>query len=122
MLVDALGNPGRWRLTAGQAHDITQAPPLLEGVQAQAGVADKAYDDDELVKDIKARGAEAVVPPRGNRRPQRTFDTHLYKDRNLIERFFNRLKQFRRIATRYDKLVRSYSAFIALACAWIWLL
>jgi transposase len=118
-LVEGLGNPVRWCLTAGQVHDVTQVPPLLEGIEAQAVVADKAFDSDELIEAIENRGAEAVIPPRANRQKPRSFDTHVYKDRNLSERFFNRLKQFRRIATRYDKLVRSYSAFIAVVCAWI---
>lgn len=120
-MVEALGNLARWRLTAGQVADVREAEPLLEGVAADAVAADKAYDCNALIDTITARGAQAVIPPRANRTEQRDFDRHLYKGRNLVERFFCRIKHFRRIATRYDKLDRRYEAFIAIAAAWIWL-
>ena len=120
-LVEALGNLARWRLTAGQAADVSEAEPLLEGVPAKAVAADKAYDSDALIDAITASGAQAVIPPRANRTEQRAFDRHIYKGRNLLERFFCRIKHFRRIATRYDKPDRRYEAFIAIAAAWIWL-
>jgi transposase len=120
-LVEALGNLARWRLSAGQAADVSQAEPLLEGVAAQSVAADKAYDSDALIDTITASGAQAVIPPRANRTEQRYFDRHLYKGRNLVERFFCRIKHFRRIATRYDKLDRRYEAFLAIAATWIWL-
>ena len=84
-------------------------------------VADKGYDADHLVAKIEAAGAEPVIPSRSNRRAPREFDRHLYRARNLIERFFARLKHFRRIATRYDKLAKSFLSFIHLACAFVWL-
>jgi len=84
-------------------------------------VADKGYDADHFVAGIEATGAEAVIPPRSNRLAPRKFDRHLYRARNLIERFFARLKHFRRIATRYDKLAKSFLSFIHLACAFVWL-
>jgi transposase len=120
-LVEALGNLARWGLTPGQAADVTEAEPLLEGVAADAVAADKAYDSQSLVDAIEASGAEAVIPPRANRTEPRTFDRHIYKGRNLIERFFCRIKHFRRISTRYDKLDRRFEAFITIAAAWIWL-
>jgi transposase len=120
-LVEALGNLARWRLTPGQAADVTEAQPLLEGVITEAVAADKAYDSDALFETITASGAQAVIPPRASRTKPRTFDRHLYKGRNLVERFFCRIKHFRRITTRYDKLDRRYEAFIAIAAAWIWL-
>jgi transposase len=120
-LVEALGNLGRWRLTAGQMADVSEAQPLLEGIQAAAIAADKAYDSQPLIDAIVAAGAQAVIPPRANRIEPRAFDRHIYKGRNLVERFFCRIKHFRRIATRYDKLDRRYEAFIAIAAAWIWL-
>lgn len=120
-MVEALGNLARWRLTAGQVADVQEAEPLLKGVDADAVAADKAYDCNALIDTITARGAQAVIPPRANRTEQRDFDRHLYKGRNLVERFFCRIKHFRRIATRYDKLDRRYEAFIAIAAAWIWL-
>ena len=70
---------------------------------------------------IAAQGAAAVIPPLAHRKEQRTYDRHLYKDRNLVERFFNRIKQFRRIATRYEKLVRNYFSMLNLVCAYLWL-
>lgn len=120
-MVDALGNLARWRLTAGQAADVREAEPLLEGVTAAAVAADKAYDAQSLIDTITACGAPAVIPPRANRTQPRTFDRHIYKSRNLVERFFCRIKHFRRVATRYDKLDRRYQAFIAITAAWIWL-
>jgi len=109
-------------LTAGQVADVTQGAALVEAIPTEAVIADKGYDSDTLVSTIKATGAEAIIPPRSNRKTQRKIDWHRYKARNLVERFFNRLKQFRRIATRYDKLANRFSAFLDLACAYIWLL
>ena len=120
-LVEGLGCLVRWTLTAGQTHDVTQAEAILAGVAAQAVVADKAYDAASLIDVITQTGASAVIPPRLNRQAPRAFDTHQYKHRNLVERFFCRLKQFRRIATRYDKLASRFSAFIAIVAAFIWL-
>ncbi len=119
--VDALGNPLRVILSAGQIADIDCAAPLIKNLPSQAVVADKGYDADHFVAKIKAAGAEAVIPPRSNRRAPREFDRHLYRARNLIERFFARLKHFRRIATRYDKLAKSFLSFIHLARAFVWL-
>lgn len=121
MAVDALGNPLRVILTAGQISDITQAAALIEDQAAAFIVADKGYDSDAFVELINTQGAQAVIPPRSNRINPRAFDRHLYKDRNLVERFFNRIKQFRRIATRYDKLAQSFMSFVHLACAFVWL-
>lgn len=120
-VVDALGNPLRWILTGGEVADITQAPTLIEGLHTQAVVGDKGYDADALVTRIHATGATAVIPPRSNRREQRAYDRHVYKDRHLVERFFNRLKQFRRIATRYEKLANNFISLLNLVCAYIWL-
>jgi transposase len=118
--VDALGNPLRWILTGGEVADITQASTLIEGLSPEMVIGDKGYDADALVR-IHAAGAQAVIPPRRNRNEQKAYDRHLYKDRNLVERFFNRLKQFRRIATRYDKLARNFVSMLNLVCAYIWL-
>ena len=120
--VDALGNPIRLILTAGQVADVTQGVALIEDIPTEAVIADKGYDSDVLVATIEATGAEAIIPPRSNRKTQRKVDWHRYKARNLVERFFNRLKQFRRLATRYDKLANRFNAFLHLACAYIWLL
>lgn len=119
--VDSLGNPLRVILTAGQVSDIGQAAALIKGQSAECIVADKGYDSDAFVETITAQGSQAVIPPRSNRLNPRAFDRHIYRDRNLIERFFNRIKQFRRIATRYDKLAKSFLSFVHLACAFVWL-
>lgn len=97
------------------------AGALLDGVSADAVVADKAYDTNALLELIAAGGAKAVIPPRANRLEQRQWDAHQYKHRNLIERFFCRLKHFRRIATRYDKLMRRFESFVHLSAALCWL-
>lgn len=103
-------------------HDVTQAVALLEGVTGGAVLADKAYDADDVVEAIQEGGAKVVIPLKSNRKQQREFDAEHYKNRNLVERFFCRIKQFRRIATRYEKLASRYSAFIALAASLIWLI
>jgi transposase len=113
--VDALGNPVRLIATAGQVADVTQAEALMDGLEVEHGIADKGYDSGELVEALAAAGAEAVIPPRSNRKQPRDYDEHLYKERNLIERFINRAKQCRRVATRYDKTARNYLAFWHLA-------
>ena len=119
--VDALGNPLRLILSAGQIADIEHAPELIAGIPAKAVIADKGYDADALIQLIRASAAQAVIPPRSNRRELRPYDAHLYKDRNLIERFFARIKHFRRIATRYEKLDPRYLAFLHLVCAFVWM-
>lgn len=121
-VVDALGNPLRVRLTPGQRADSPQALDLLDGIDTQAVVADKAYDTDAITAKLTDRGVEVVIPPKRNRLDQRPYDENLYADRNKIERFFNRLKGYRRVATRYDKSASSFLAFVHLACALIWLL
>ena len=94
---------------------------MIEGFAAQALLADKGYDANHLLDYLAERDIEAVIPPKVNRLEQREYDRHVYKDRNLVERFFNRIKQFRRIATRYDKLARNFFAMLNLVCAYIWL-
>ena len=122
MVCDALGNPIRFVLTPGQRSDVRQATPLLEGLEAGAVVADKGYDADWLVEQITATGAEAVIPPRRNRKRQHWFDENLYADRNKVERLFNRLKHYRRVATRYEKTGESFLAMVQVAAIMVWLL
>ena len=112
---DGLGNPVKFLLTPGQTHDITQAEPLLEGLAAEYVIADKGYDGDRLLRTIKDQGGEAVIPPKSNRKVQRPYDKQLYRERNHIERLLGRLKQCRRIATRYDKTARNFLALLHLA-------
>jgi putative transposase len=105
----------------GQRNDITFAHDLIEGFDAEATLADKGYDADHLCDSIAETGAEVVIPPKRNRKTQRSYDAELYKERNRIERFFAKLKQFRRVATRYDKLLRNFMGFVKLAAIAIWL-
>ncbi|MBY3381861.1 transposase, partial [Rhizobium laguerreae] len=92
-----------------------------EGIQAAATIADKGYDADHLCDKITETGADVVIPPKRNRKLQRPYDADLYKERNRIERFFSKLKQFRRVATRYDKLLANFMGFVKLAAIAIWL-
>jgi transposase len=116
-LVDALGNPLRFLLTPGQAHDLIGADALLPQMAAEVLIADKAYDADERVhKPLASAGKSTVIPPRQNRTTPRQFDQALYQTRHLIENFCCKLKQYRGIATRYDKTARNF-----LAAATIWL-
>lgn len=117
-----MGNPTGFYLTAGQVHDLEGADVLLEAIQAEALLADKAYDADERVlKPLAAQDCEAVIPPKSNRKEQRRYDKDLYKARHLIENFFAKLKQYRAIATRYDKTARNFLGAIYLAAAVVWL-
>ena len=118
---DAMGNPIRFILTGGERNDCTQALDLLEGMSGQAILADKGYDADYIVEAAEIMGAIAVIPPKSNRKVQREYDRDLYKERNLIERMFGKLKQFRRIATRYDKTKTAFMAFIHIASILLWL-
>ena len=120
-LVEGLGQLHRFRLTGGEVHDVTQAEGLIEDIQAGAVIADKAFDSDALLASIHASGAKAVIPPKSNRVTIRRIDRRRYRRRNLIERFFCRLKHFRRIATRYEKLAQRFSSFIALTAAVVWM-
>ena len=105
------------RLTPGQAHDLTCAQPLLDAADPEALIGDKAYDADPLIETLNRRQITPVIPPKANRKTARDCDFALYCERNLVERFFNKLKHFRAIATRYDKLARNFLAAVQLACA-----
>ena len=118
-LVDALGNPVRVDLTPGQWADSPQALSMLSGLHPLAVIADKAYDTDNILQSLINQDIQAVIPPKTNRIDQREYDENLYKDRNKVERFFNLLKGYRRIATRYDKTATSFLGFIHLASALI---
>ncbi len=94
---------------------MTQGEALIGERSPGAVIADRGYDSDALVEAIESRGAEAVIPPKKNRVKQRAYDKHLYKERNLAERFLNRIKRFRRVATRYEKTARNFLAFVRVA-------
>jgi transposase len=118
---DSHGNPLRFILTAGSCADYDSALALLEGLAAEVVIADKGYDANYIVEAIRQKGAEAVIPPRRHRLALRGYDEYLYKERNLIERMFNQLKNFRRISTRYDKTALSFLSFLHLAGIYLWL-
>lgn len=121
MLADALGRPLRFVITAGQVGDVTQAPALLDGQAGEAVLADKAYDSNVLRAIITDMGAKAVIPSNRTRKIIIPHDAATYKQRNRIERCFNRLKHFRRFATPYERRTIHFAGFIYLAAALIWL-
>ncbi|MGF6919779.1 transposase [Paraburkholderia sp. 40] len=117
LAVDSAGRPLRLIITEGQVADISCAAELVEHLRTEAVIADKGYDSDAFVNQIRAARAKAVIPPRSNRKTKRRYSRALYRTRNLVERFFNRIKHFRRVSTRYDKLADSYLVFASLACS-----
>ena len=121
MAADAQGRPIRFILTAGQVHDATQAIDLMMDIPAGAVIADKAYDSNDIRDQIESIKAEAVIPPKSNRVNPPQWDKALYKERNKVERLFNKLKHFRRFATRYDRRAFYFRSTIAIAAAMIWL-
>ena len=121
-VVDANGNPITLTLSEGQAHDGRSAADLLDTVQAgQILLADRGYDSDALRKKIAERGAWANIKPMPNRVNVPTFSPWLYRYRNLVERFFSKLKHFRAIATRFEKHDANYLGLVKLAAAKIWM-
>ena len=103
------------QLGPGQEHDVLRAEALLASYEPKYVIADKGYDSDDLIEVIAEHGAKAVIPPRSNRHEKRRYSKRRYKTRNLVERFFNRIKHYRRIATRYEKTARNYLTFVNLA-------
>ncbi len=121
-LVDANGNPIVLKLTEGQAHDGRSAADMLDGIGAgQVLLADRAYDSDALRNTLAARGAWANVKPMPRRVNIPAFSAFLYRYRNLVERFFNKIKHFRAVATRFEKHDANYLALVKLAAARIWM-
>lgn len=114
-LVDALGNLVGFRLLPGQRHDICGVEPLIKDREFGALLADKAFDADWLVKNLTERGSKVVIPPRSNHKAPREYDKEIYKWRHLVENFFCKLKEFKKIAMRAEKTDTSFSANIYLA-------
>jgi transposase len=114
---DALGNPIRFILTGGHCSDYTKAIDLMKGFKLEKLLADKGYDADYVVEYVGID--KAVIPPRSMRKNPREYDDELYKERNLIERMFNKIKHFRRVATRYDKLAIAFLSFVHIAASLI---
>lgn len=100
---------------------MVRAQELITGFAAGHVIADKGYDAGSFIETVRLQGGEPVIPPRSCWKTQRDYDKVLYKERNKIERFFNRLKQFRRVATRYDKLLANFMGFVKLAAIALWL-
>jgi transposase len=121
MACDTLGRPVRFLLAPGNSHDILAVPTLLEGQRPEAVLADRAYDANSLRQHLDRIGADAVIPSTRSRRAPIPHDTIVYKLRNRIERCFNKLKHFRRFATRYDRLAAHYLAFVHIAASMIWM-
>lgn len=121
-IVDALGNPIDFTLTGSEQSAIGQAIKLLESMpEADAVIADKAYDSEASVQHVKAQQAQPIIPPRSNRAAPRDYGRYRYRARNLDERFFSKLKLFRRIATRYEKFTLHFAAMVTCGCILLWL-
>ena len=118
--MDGLGRPIRFILTGGQAHDAPHALALLAGLDAAYVIADKAYDTHAILDHIEASGAIPIIPQKSRMNRKRAFDREIYKQRNIIERAIGRLKQLRRIATRFDRLPENYLASLYLASLSFW--
>ena len=108
-------------LTGGQVHDITQAEALIADLSSENVIADKAYDSDDFVQLIRDSGAAPVIPPKSNRKVPRQYDKHLYKERHLVECFIGKIKHYRRVFSRFDKLSKTYLGFLSFVGALIWL-
>ena len=121
MTGDGLGLPVRILATPGNRNDITQAANLLDGFAASHVIADKGYDGQSALEAVRGAGAVPVIPRRKTTATPRPFDRHLYKARHLIENLFSKLKQFRRVATRYDKHIQNYLGFVQIAAIAIWI-
>jgi transposase len=113
--VNGLGLPVKLVLTPGQAADVTQAETLLQDIPFKVVIGDKGFDSQKLVDFIEVHGGAAVIPSRKNCTERRDYDRDRYKDRNLVERFWNKVKHYRRVATRYEKTARNFLAFIHVA-------
>ena len=114
-MVTPLGHPVALKVTGAEAGDGPPRPALIAGIETATVLADRGYDADTNRAVITAAGAEPCIPPRRNRTAAVGYDRHLYKGRNVVERFFGRVKQYRRVATRYDKKAANYRGFVWLA-------
>ena len=119
--VDALGNPLRFRLTGGERHDRTEAEALVVGYQSDYVIADRSYDADEFIQVVEESGAIPVIPSRRNRKFQRAYDAHLYRERHLVECLVNKIKHYRRIFSRFEKLDGCYLGFLSFVATLVWL-
>ena len=119
--MDGLGNPTHVHLSAGNVHDVVEAPALIDAARGTNFIGDKGYDANHVIEAAEAKGMNVVIPPKSNRKDPRSIDVHMYKERHLIENFWARLKQFRRVATRYEKTARNFLGFVLVASIKVWL-
>ena len=119
--VDGLGNPLRLRLTAGHRHDITQAVELMDGFTFEHLIADRGYAAQEFFDWIVECGTKPVIPAHGRSKKEREYDKWLYRERHLVECFINKIKHFRRVFSRFDKLASRYLGFVQFVSSLIWL-
>lgn len=119
--VDGLGNPLRLRLTAGQCHDSTEAQAQVEGFQFDHLIADRAFAAQSFIDWLLQRNIEPVIPPHRNAKQVREYDRWLYRERHLVECFINKIKHFRRLFSRFDKLARRFLGFLHFVGTLIWL-
>ncbi len=120
-IVDGLGNPLRVRLTAGPCHASPQAAALLDGLRFERVIAERGYAGQAFVDLVLERGAEAVIPPHPRAKLPREYDRWWYRERHLVECFINKIKHFRRVFSRFDKLARRYLGFVQFTSVLIWL-
>lgn len=122
-VVDALGDPLRFKLTGGQCHDSVTGYKMLKQMDLtkKQMLADRAYDTNQILHLLEQQSATPVIPSKKNRRKPRKWDKEIYKERHLIECFFNKVKHYRQLATRFDKLASLFKAFLTLASIMIWL-
>lgn len=121
LVADGLGHGLDFRLTGGQVAAITQAEALRSGRLADYGILDKASEADNIVQFLQSQGMIPVIPPRSSRKTRRDYDSHLYRERHLLECFIGKLKQFRRVFSRFDKIAAHYLYFVRFATTLIWL-
>lgn len=121
-VTDALGRCIDFRLTEGQVHESTVFEKLFIGKAPENVLADKAYDSDAIRESINRLGANAVIPPKSCRKQVLEYDKHTYKDRSLIENFFQFIKRYRRIGTRYEMAAQNYAGMVTIACILQWLI
>lgn len=119
--MDALGNPIHVHLTAGNVHDVSEGETLVEHSQGGNFVADKGYDSNRIIEAVEKKGMTAVIPSKANRIVQRAIDSHVYKERHLVENFFCKIKDYRRVATRYEKTAANFLGFVLFASIRVWL-
>ncbi len=120
-VVDGLGNPLRIKLTGGNVHDMVPSYELISGIETDQFLADRAYDADKLIELAESEGCKVIIPSKVNRKVQREIDKHIYKERHLVECFFAKIKSYRRVSTRYEKLASSYNAMVLIASCLVWL-